>query len=59
MSTIPIELQGEGTYTYECKKRDCCFCELMSRDKNLKPNYYTKEDKRVLGKIVYRKRAAA
>lgn len=26
---LPIELQGGGTYTYGCKKRDCWFCEMM------------------------------
>lgn len=26
---LPIELQGDGSYTYACKKKECWFCEMM------------------------------
>lgn len=26
---LPTAMQGEGTYTYECDKPDCAWCEAM------------------------------
>jgi hypothetical protein len=31
---VPVELQGEGTYTYECKSPDCYYCQAMAAKTN-------------------------
>jgi hypothetical protein len=28
-SFVPVELQGEGNYNYECKNPDCWYCQMM------------------------------
>lgn len=34
MNKLPVELQGEGTYTYKCEKIGCFHCEYMANLKN-------------------------